>query len=133
MNVDGSVAEKLKVADVSITEPDGPESMNVFGRVVSGVGPGSSGAKPIPAWSSRPNMEPSLPTHSPCGVASRTMVPCSRDLVGFHGRAMPVTGLIAPMPGRETAPAPAESLPCGLSSQRWWPPTYTAGPVIATL
>ena len=48
MNVDGSVAEKPKVAEVSVTVPDGPESMNVLG-VVSGVGPRSSGAKPIPA------------------------------------------------------------------------------------
>ena len=47
-NVDGSLAEKLKVADVSDTGPDGPESINVLGRVVSGVGLRSNGAKPIP-------------------------------------------------------------------------------------
>ena len=52
-SVDGSEAEKVKPADVSVIVPDGPESMTVLGRVVSG----------------------------------------------------------APMPGRETAPGPAESLP----------------------
>ena len=115
---DGSLAEKLKVADVSVTEPDGPALMTVSGRVVSGVGPGSSGAKPMPACSSRPNMVPSLPTQRPCGVANSAIVPWKRDFVGFHGRAFPVTGSMAPMPGRLTAPAPAESRPKGLSSQR---------------
>ena len=38
-NVPGSVDEKVKVADVSVTEPDGPESMTVSGGVVSGGGP----------------------------------------------------------------------------------------------
>ena len=38
-NVPGSVDEKLKVADVAVTEPDGPETMDVSGGVVSGGGP----------------------------------------------------------------------------------------------
>ena len=64
-------------------------------------------------------------------TASRCRAP--RVFVGFHERAVPATGSIAPMPGRETAPGPAELWPSGLSSQRWCPPTYTATPVTATL
>jgi hypothetical protein len=37
------------------------------------------------------------------------------------------------MHSRGTAPAPARSALCGLFIQRWWPPTYTALPVTATL
>jgi hypothetical protein len=116
-NVDGSLAEKVKLAEVSVTEPDGPESRNVSGGVVSAE-PAFSGAKPIPLWSSPPNRVPSLPTQSPVGVAYRAVTPLLREWVGFQARAMPVTGSMAPTPGRSTAPGPAESLPCGLSSQR---------------
>ena len=67
-NAPASVEEKLNVADVAVTEPDGPAVMVVLGRVVSGGEATSRGAKPIPSWGSCPNSVPSLPTQSPCGV-----------------------------------------------------------------
>ena len=55
--VDGSVAEKLKVADVSTTEPDGPESMTVSGAVVSG---GAHLTDASSAWKHTPMGEPTV-------------------------------------------------------------------------
>ena len=53
-------------------------------------------------------------------------MPWLRDLVGFQASARPVTGSMAPMPGRDTLAAVEPSVAD-------WPPTYTAGPVMATL
>src|SRR5688572_16875446 len=69
----------------------------------------------------------------PAGVASIARTPTPRRRVGSHGVARPVTGSTAAMPLRDTAPLPAFSLPYGLFIHRWWPPTYTAGPVTETV
>ena len=118
MNVAGSVAVKLNVADVAVTEPDGPVVIDVLGRVVSGVGPRSSGAKPIPAWSSPPNRVPSLPTQSPRGVANRTIVPWLRDFVGFQLVPSRSPGRWRRCPGGRPHPDPRSPRPFGLSSHR---------------
>jgi hypothetical protein len=102
-----SLAEKLKLAEVLVTEPVGPALISVSGLIRSGVVPGSRGAKPMPAWSSPPNRAPSLPTQSPRGVAIRTIVPWLRDFSGFQDSALPVVGWMAAMPGRHRAPGPS--------------------------
>src|SRR5437899_8894528 len=58
--------------------------------------------------------------------------PTPRLRVGFQASAWPVAGSMAPMPGRDTAPGPADLWPYGLFSHCSCPPTYTAAPVTAT-
>ena len=87
------------------------------GRVGRGAGVQWSEADPEVVFAPRTG-SPSLPAQSPFEVAYSAMAPLLRELVGFQASALPVAGLMAPMPGRSTAPGPAESLPWGLSSQR---------------
>ncbi len=100
--------------------------------VLSGHRRAAHGSSAIRICVSCPMCAVSLATQSPRAVTSRSLPPTPRSLVGFQASALPVTGSIAPMPGRLTAPGPALSRPCGLSSQRWWPWTYTASSVTAT-
>jgi hypothetical protein len=52
---------------------------------------------------------------------------------GVPGQGRTLTGSRAAMPSRATAPGPARSAAKLLLIQRWWPPTYTAAPAMATL
>src|SRR5436305_598948 len=82
-----------------------------------------NGNIPSRAWYSWPSSSVSEPTTRPAGVDRNACTPTPRDRVGFHASALPVTGSIAPIPGRHAAPGPADLFPSGLSSQISCPPT----------
>src|SRR5690348_16223878 len=106
----------------SVTPP------NVEGPGGSPPGPSTLSAQaggnmPIRPWYSLPSWSVSDPTSRPLDVDTSAFTPTPRLRVGFHDSARPVLGSTAAIPGRLTAPGPADSWPSGLSIQRWWPPT----------
>ena len=85
--------------------------------------PPASGKNAIFRRSSPATRSVSLPIHSPVFVENRANTPAPRSLVGFQENGIPLDGSRAAIPGRSTAPGPAESVPYQLFIQRWCPPT----------